>query len=165
MPPAYGFELELLYRGCFISMMFAKVGEDRSISLFHKAYMSDSVRFAEDHEVFEKLLTYCVIFSNPKIYSIVGDAAGSLQWTNLISGSSAGMLELFESVEHASRKILNDWFGQLILATDADFDEWAYLIANDDVLCSIKAGGFYSGRDHFNRCGRSEQRKQRVFAC
>ncbi len=43
-------------------------------------------------------------------------------------------------------------------ATDATFDEAAYLDANPDVARAVRAGAFKSGRHHFERFGRNERR-------
>jgi methyltransferase family protein len=45
-------------------------------------------------------------------------------------------------------------------ATAENFDEVAYLLANADVAAAVAAGRFPSGRDHFDRHGRAEARRQ-----
>lgn len=47
----------------------------------------------------------------------------------------------------------------LIPATDADFDEAAYLEANPDVAEAVVAGRLTSGRQHFEGIGRTENRR------
>lgn len=45
------------------------------------------------------------------------------------------------------------------LATDANFDEPAYLAANPDVAAAVRSGQFASGLHHFDLFGRREQRR------
>lgn len=47
------------------------------------------------------------------------------------------------------------------IATESNFNEAAYLIANPDVAAAVKAGTMKSGRTHFNLFGKKEGRKQR----
>ena len=48
-----------------------------------------------------------------------------------------------------------------ILATDANFDEEAYLRANPDVADAVRKGFMRSGRSHFEAFGRNEGRRMR----
>jgi hypothetical protein len=45
-------------------------------------------------------------------------------------------------------------------ATEENFDEVAYLLANPDVAAAVAAGSFPSGRQHFDRHGHAEARHQ-----
>ncbi len=47
------------------------------------------------------------------------------------------------------------------VASDENFDEAAYLLANPDVARAVKCAEVYSGRSHFDIFGKSEGRKQR----
>jgi hypothetical protein len=47
------------------------------------------------------------------------------------------------------------------IATDQNFDEKAYLLANPDVADAIKKGTAKSGRSHFDAFGKNENRRMR----
>ena len=53
-------------------------------------------------------------------------------------------------------------FRLLVPATEAGFDEAAYLRANPDVADAVAGGSFASGRAHFDHFGRHERRMQRL---
>lgn len=50
----------------------------------------------------------------------------------------------------------------LILVTDENFDEQAYLVSNPDVAQAVREGRIGSGKIHFEQFGRKEKRKVRV---
>ena len=45
------------------------------------------------------------------------------------------------------------------IATDENFDEKAYLLANPDVADAVKTGKIRSGRSHFEIFGKNEGRR------
>lgn len=51
---------------------------------------------------------------------------------------------------------------ELILVTNENFDERAYLASNPDVAQAVREGGIESGKKHFELFGRKEKRKMRV---
>src|ERR1700746_2092953 len=48
-----------------------------------------------------------------------------------------------------------------VLATESEFDEAGYLLANQDVAAAVRSGSLESGWQHFLRHGRVEGRRQR----
>jgi SAM-dependent methyltransferase len=48
---------------------------------------------------------------------------------------------------------------EIVLATEDNFDEKAYLLSNPDVAAGVKQGIYTSGREHFDHCGRHESRR------
>ena len=46
-------------------------------------------------------------------------------------------------------------------ATESEFDEASYLLANPDVAAAVRSGSLKSGWEHFLRHGRAENRRQR----
>jgi hypothetical protein len=48
------------------------------------------------------------------------------------------------------------------VATDDNFHEQAYLLANPDVAEAVKRGNLRSGKDHFTLWGRKEGRRLRL---
>jgi hypothetical protein len=51
---------------------------------------------------------------------------------------------------------------ELILVTDENFEERAYLASNPDVARAVSTGILPSGKIHFEQFGRNEKRKVRV---
>jgi hypothetical protein len=149
-------QITLWRRAIVLSNLFSKSKEDPGLSPFFETFLQRIMLDVSDAEKLAFAIRQVAML--PQLEW----SAAFLERMNLENGYLDCLLKIQIEMSSASKWIkdfLDQVFGRFVRATETNYEEEAYLVANPEIVDAIARGQFSSGKEHFLHWGINEDRK------